>query len=137
MAESKFTTDVKNEPIVNPSLTASTITIYLIDDTEEQWVSNDNAVIELVDNTNGHDHYIMKKTADAEWSVELPKEARNITFNRLSPDKSSQWNSWSAGGRDSNNAYYVQGHEYGDWDVIENESEKETVCECTANGTEK
>lgn len=36
-------------------------TLYLVDNTAEQWVGNDNAVIELVDNTYGHDHYIMTK----------------------------------------------------------------------------
>ena len=34
-------------------------TIYLIDNTSNNWVGNDNAVIELVDNTNGHIHYTM------------------------------------------------------------------------------
>ena len=29
------------------------ITLYLVDDTKEQWVGNDHAVIELVDNTSG------------------------------------------------------------------------------------
>ena len=32
-------------------------TIYLIDSTSNNWLGNDNAVIELVDNTNGHIHY--------------------------------------------------------------------------------
>lgn len=33
-------------------------TLYLVDDTPERWLGNDNAVMELVDNTYGHDHYI-------------------------------------------------------------------------------
>lgn len=36
-------------------------TLYLVDNTNEKWIGNDNAIIELVDNTNGHKHYTMKK----------------------------------------------------------------------------
>lgn len=90
-------------------------TIYLIDNTNESWIANDNATIELVDNSSGHDSYIMTKIDDKIWSVIVPESAYNITFNRLSPDGATQWNSWSAGGRDSNNAYYADGSEYGHW----------------------
>lgn len=88
-------------------------TIFFVDNTSNCWLSNDNAIIELVDNTNGHVHYTMSKVDDITWSVSVPKTAYNITFNRLNPDDKSQWNSWSAGGRDSNNAYYADGSEYG------------------------
>ena len=80
-------------------------TLYLVDNTNEKWIGNDNAVIELVDNTNGHKHYTMKKNDDTSWSVEVLDTAYNITFNRLNPSDNTQWNSWSAGGRDDNNAY--------------------------------
>ena len=102
-----------------------TITLYFIDNTAEKWVKNDDAVIQLVDNTNGHDYYDMVKEDDTTWSVSVPESAYNITFNRLNPSKSTQWNSWSAGGRDSNNVYYADGAEYGHWDVIESEDENE------------
>ena len=46
-----------------------------------------------------------------------------MCFNRLSPDGNTQWNSFSAGGRDSNNAYYVDGAEYGHWDYYEGKEE--------------
>lgn len=36
-------------------------TLYLVDDTPEQWIGNDSAVIEMVDNTTGHDHYTMTR----------------------------------------------------------------------------
>ena len=75
--------------------------------------------MQLVDNTNGHDCYNMTKIDDITWSVSVPSTAYNITFNRISPDKSIQWNSWSTGGRDSNNAYYADGAEYGHWDYKE------------------
>lgn len=88
-----------------------TINLYLIDKTPEQWIKNDSAVIQLVDNTNGHDYYDMTKVDDTTWVAEVPASAYNITFNRLNEDKSVQWNSWSAGGRDSNNAYCVDGAE--------------------------
>ena len=91
-------------------------TLYLVDNTNEQWVGNDNAVIELVDNTYGHDHYIMTKINSNTWSARVPSSTYNVTFNRLSPDQSTQWNSWSAGGRDTHNAYHVLGLEYGYWD---------------------
>ncbi|MDE7157344.1 MAG: VWA domain-containing protein [Lachnospiraceae bacterium] len=94
-------------------------TIYLIDSTSNNWLGNDNAVIELVDNTNGHIHYTMSKVDNETWSVSVPETAYNITFNRLNPDDNSQWNSWSAGGRDSNNTYYVDGSEYGHWNYVE------------------
>ena len=40
-------------------------TLYFIDNTAEQWVKNDSAVMELVDNTNGHDSYWMTQMNDA------------------------------------------------------------------------
>ena len=94
-------------------------TLYFIDNTAEQWVKNDSAVMELVDNTNGHDSYWMTQMNDATWCVNVPESAYNITFNRYSSDKTTKWNSWSAGGRDENNAYYADGAEYGHWEVVE------------------
>ena len=95
------------------------VVIYFVDNTTEQWVGNDAAVMELVDNTNGHDSYWMTQKDDVTWCVTVPESACNITFNRYSSDKSTKWNSWSAGGRDENNAYYADGAEYGHWDVVE------------------
>ena len=40
-------------------------TLYFIDNTAQQWVKNDSAVMELVDNTNGHDSYWMTQMNDA------------------------------------------------------------------------
>ncbi len=94
-------------------------TLYFIDNTKEQWVKHDSAVMELVDNTNGHDHYWMTQKDDVTWYVTVPESAYNITFNRFNPDKTVQWNSWSAGGRDSNNAYFADGAEYGHWGIKE------------------
>ena len=99
------------------------ITLYFIDNTIEKWVSNDSAVVELVDNTNGTDHYWMTQRDESTWMVSVPASAYNITFNRYSPDKSTQWNSWSAGGRDNNNVYFADGGEYGHWDFIVNNEE--------------
>lgn len=98
--------------------------LYFIDNTAEKWISNDNAVIQLVDNTNGHISYYMNKTDDYVWSVKVPKSSINITFNRLDSDKKTQWNSWSAGGRDNNNTYYADGAEYGHWDIWNSEAEE-------------
>ena len=103
---------------------AAYTTIYLTDDTAEHWIGNDNAVIELVDNTSGHDHYIMTRENNTTWSVRVPSDTYNVTFNRLSPDKSIQWNSWSAGGRGSNrndkstwhSTYHATVPEHGYWD---------------------
>lgn len=106
-----FTIDVK----ANTTYT----TIYLIDNTSEHWLGNDNAVFELVDNTHGHDYYTMTMIDDSTWSVNVPTTTYNVTFNRLNPNNNTQWNSWSAGGRDSNNTYYVDGSEYGHWETIE------------------
>ena len=100
-------------------------TLYLIDNTAEKWIGNDNAIIELVDNSSGHDSYMMTKVDDTIWSVSVPESAYNITFNRYSSDKLTQLNSWSAGGRDSNNAYFADGSEYGHWELIEVDEEME------------
>lgn len=94
-------------------------TLYLIDNTAGKWVKNDNAKIKAVDNSSGHTAYWMTQKDETTWSVNIPKSAYNITFNRYSEDKITQWNSWSAGGRDDNNAYYVDGSEYGHWGTIE------------------
>jgi hypothetical protein len=101
----------------------SKVTLYFKDNTDTRWVKNDNAMIEAVDNTSGHDHYVMTKEDDETWSVEVPSTAYNITFNRLSSDGTVQWNSWSAGGRDSNNKYYADGAEYGHWEYTEDNEE--------------
>lgn len=105
-----------NEIAVKADNLKEYVTLYLIDNTPEKWIKNDNAQMQLIDNTNGHDCYNMTKIDDIIWSVSVPATAYNITFNRISPDKSIQWNSWSAGGRDDNNAYYVDGSEYGHWE---------------------
>lgn len=98
------------------------ITLYFVDNTIEKWASNDSAVMELVDNTNGTDHYWMTKKDESTWMVSVPASAYNITFNRYSSDKTTQWNSWSAGGRDNNNAYFADGSEYGHWEcIVDNE----------------
>ena len=89
------------------------VTLYLKDDTATQWIGNDNAVIELVDNTYGHDRYIMTKVNSTTWSCKVPPSIYNVTFNRLSPDKSTQWNSWSAGGRDGHCTYHATVPEHG------------------------
>lgn len=94
-------------------------TLYFVDNTADQWVKNDNAQMKAIDNTNGHESYWMTQINETLWSVNVPKSAYNITFNRYNPDKITQWNSWSAGGRDSNNTYYADGSEFGHWGVIE------------------
>ena len=99
-------------------------TIFFVDNTKESWIGNDNAFIQAVDNTNGHDYYIMKQIDDNTWSLRIKAKAYNFTFNRLSPDKKTQWNSWSAGGRGSNrddystwkSTYHATVPEHGYWD---------------------
>lgn len=101
--------------------------IYLKDDTTEHWLGNNNAVMELVDNTSGHVHYQMTKVDDTTWSVRVPATTFNVTFNRLSPDGSTQWNSWSAGGRGSNqndsstwhSTYHATVPEHGYWEMYQ------------------
>lgn len=113
-------TGLKLEAVITKATeNTSTTQIYLVDNTKEKWLANDSAVLELVDNSNGHNHYEMTKVNDTTWSVTVPESAYNITFNRYSPDKSTQWNSWSAGGRDDYNAYYADGSEYGHWEIID------------------
>ena len=92
------------------------VTLYFFDKTSEQWIGNDSAVIELVDNSNNHKKYMMTKETETVWSAKVPKSAVNITFNRMDLTKNIQWNSWSAGGRGALNTYYAEGHEYGHWE---------------------
>lgn len=99
------------------------VDLYFVDDTKEQWIKNDNAVIDLIDNTHNHVHYEMIKQDDVTWKVTVPKSAYNITFNRYNSGKTTQWNSWSAGGRDSYNTYYADGSEYGHWDYTTDNEE--------------
>lgn len=103
------------------NVTAGTkdVTIYFIDNSPDLWVGNDGAKLQLVDNTNGHTVYWMTKTDTGTWCAEVPNDTYNITFNRYNPEQSVQWNSWSAGGRDENNAYYADGSEYGHWEPKE------------------
>lgn len=101
--------------VIKAEAAEETTTIYFVDTTEGQWTGNDNAIIELVDNTYGHDRYKMSTKDKVVWSAEVPKSTYNVTFNRYDSSGTTQWNSWSAGGRDGNNAYYVLGHEYGYW----------------------
>lgn len=49
------------------------ITLYLIDNTVEQWLEDDAAIMELVDNTNGHHAYTMTQVTAGTWSVYVPK----------------------------------------------------------------
>lgn len=114
-------TSVNLSQFVSAEAATEYVTLYFIDNTAEQWVKNDNAKMEAVDNSNGHDSYCMTQMDETTWSVKVPKSAYNITFNRYSPDKTTQWNSWSAGGRDENNAYYADGSEYGHWGYFEEE----------------
>ena len=100
---------------IKTAASGSYVTLYFIDNTAENWVKDDNAKIKAIDNTNGHDDYWMTQIDDKIWSVRVPESAYNITFNRYSEDKTTQWNSWSAGGHDGNNAYYADGSEYGHW----------------------
>lgn len=104
-----------NYPVYRIKADEKMITIYLVDNTNEKWIGNDSAEIQLVDNTNGHQIYWMSKNENNVWSVRVPSSTYNITFNRFNHDKTIQWNSWSAGGRNSNNAYFADGAEYGHW----------------------
>ena len=98
-------TSVNLSQFVSVEAATEYVTLYFIDNTAQKWVKNDNAKLKAIDNSNGHDSYWMTQMDETTWSVKVPKRAYNITFNRYSPDKTTQWNSWSAGGRDDNNAY--------------------------------
>ena len=100
-------TSVNLSQFVSAQAAIEYVTLYFIDNTVQKWVKNDNAKMKAIDNSNGHDSYWMTQMDETTWSVKVPKSAYNITFNRYSSDKTTQWNSWSAGGRDENNAYYV------------------------------
>ena len=91
------------------------VTLYFVDNTSGNWVKNDDVTMKAIDNSNDHKGYWMTKVNDTLWSVDVPKSAYNLTFNRYDSNKTTQWNSWSAGGRDEKNAYYALGSEYGYW----------------------
>lgn len=92
-----------------------TVTIYFVDATAGGWVSKESAVIELVDNTRGHDTYRMSTDDNKVWHAVVPATAYNITFNRYDSKKSVLWNSWSAGGRDVRVTYQAEGASNGRW----------------------
>ncbi|MDY2607533.1 MAG: hypothetical protein SOV90_06380, partial [Lachnospiraceae bacterium] len=48
-----------NEIAVKADNLKEYVTLYLIDNTPEKWIKNDNAQMQLIDNTNGHDCYNM------------------------------------------------------------------------------
>ena len=99
------------------------VTLYFVDNTSGNWVKNDDVTMKAIDNSNDHKGYWMTKVNDTLWSVDVPKSAYNLTFNRYDSNKTTQWNSWSAGGRDEKNAYYALGSEYGYWgDYTANET---------------
>ena len=64
------------EPILVYAATKYVV-IYFVDNTAEQWIGNDSAVMELVDNTNGHDSYVMTQKDDVTWYVKVPESAYN------------------------------------------------------------
>lgn len=122
LAVAFFLTSLRFDNFINNiQATSAYTTLYFMDNTLEHWISNDNAIIELVDNTNGHDSYMMSQVDSITWKVRVPDSTYNVTFNRYDSAKTTQWNSWSAGGRDNNNTYYVQGHEYGRWGITDEE----------------
>lgn len=94
---------------------AEKVTVYFVDATAEGWISRDSAVIELVDNTRGHDAYMMSTNDNKVWHAVIPATAYNITFNRYDGKKSVLWNSWSAGGRDGRVTYQAEGASNGRW----------------------
>ena len=116
LAVTVFFTGIRLYPVKAMAVNTNDIIIYFIDNTQESWIGNDGAKLQLVDNTNGHTVYWMTKTDTRTWCVNVPKNTYNITFNRYNPQQSIQWNSWSAGGRDENNTYYADGSEYGHWE---------------------
>lgn len=71
----------RTEQFVTKVDAAGYTTLYLEDNTSEHWIGNDNAVIELVDNTYGHDRYIMTKVNSTTWSARVPISTYNVTFN--------------------------------------------------------
>ncbi|SEP85694.1 conserved hypothetical protein [Lachnospiraceae bacterium RM5] len=105
----------------NDTGATDTVKIYFKDLTDSKWVANDNATMCLIDNT--HNHVVYNMTKDSEeadlWYAEVPESAYNITFNRYDKDGVTQWNSWSAGGRDNNNVYAADGAEYGHWYYVD------------------
>lgn len=107
--------------VITAQASTAYTTLYFVDNTAEHWVDNDNAVMELVDNTNGQVSYIMGQVNSTTWKAEVPVSTNNVTFNRYDANRTTKWNSWSAGGRDNKNAYFAQGHEYGSWGIIEDE----------------
>lgn len=101
----------------NNTDTEDTVKIYFKDLTDSKWVKNNDATMCLIDNTHNHTAYWMTKDEDESdlWYALVPVSAYNITFNRYDKNGVTQWNSWSAGGRDNNNVYAADGAEYGHW----------------------
>lgn len=50
-------TGVNLEQVLPMKAATDYVTLYFIDNTKEQWISNNNAKIKAIDNSNGHDGY--------------------------------------------------------------------------------
>lgn len=94
-------------------------TLYFVDKTQEQWIRNDSAMIELVDNTDEQESYWMVRKSIDTWYVNVPGSVDNITFNCYSSDKSTKYDTWNAGERGDKDVYYAEDEEIGHWDVPE------------------
>lgn len=134
-AESVRTVEGKNSVPAAPGATGTT-TIFFVDDTPEGWIANDQAVMWLVDNTSGHDWYVMTTADNKIWSVKVPDSAYNISFMRYDKDQITRWNEWSAGGRDGKVTYRAEGSGNGQWtgdtyNISSNAAEPSTL---TVNG---
>jgi hypothetical protein len=73
--------------------------------------------------TLSNDYSFRPNYDEMTWYTDVPASAYNITFNRLDTGKSTQWNSWSAGGRDKNNTYFATVPEHGHWGESEHNTE--------------
>lgn len=96
----------KSSNVLNVTVSYSEITITLIDNTNNHWLGNDNAIFYL--DCSGYSGVLMTKGTN-QWTASIPSNTRitNITFKRNNPDNTQTWDSWSWSNRDYSTSYTV------------------------------
>ncbi|MGN0476159.1 MAG: starch-binding protein, partial [Ruminococcus sp.] len=113
------TTSTTASQPTTPSTTSTTapvgdtVTITLVDGTNEKWLKDADAVFVLVDNSTGTS-YNMSGGAGT-WTVTVPSSVTNITINRNNPVDGATWNSWSTT-RGTGTTYTATSSGVGSWD---------------------
>ncbi|MGN0453313.1 MAG: starch-binding protein, partial [Ruminococcus sp.] len=107
-AETTAPVETTAEP-TETTAAAGTVVITLKDKTTTGWMSNNAAEreIQLVDNVTGTVYVMTSADNYKTWSVEVPAEVTDITFNRVRISDGEVRNAWVAGDRGTSTVWCV------------------------------